>query len=256
MQIQNRLADKNSFSFIVLGDSNGKESRFVKVIRKAAVHQPDFIIQTGDFTRKGDIREYTAFSEITRNGHVPFLFAAGNHDIVKSKGLKNYRKFFGPFDFFFDAGRYRFIFVNNNNRRIVSEFKNITEQPGFEDTHEFVSGMDNHQISTLQNLLHEKRSSFIIMHQPPPVGPFMHHSFTRNADTFLRTVEQYSDSVLAVLCGHIHGYCRYSYKGVPIIVSGGAGARLHTEAEGIVSKNNYVHITVDEGILKSQVYFL
>ena len=93
------------------------------------------------------------------------------------------------------------------------------------------------------------------MHIPPPVDPFRRHSLTMDNE-LLPLINKYPQHIVMIFCGHIHGYGRADYGGVPCMVTGGAGAPLHPIHDGIICKFNYALVNIESGTITHQVYFL
>ncbi len=253
-RIHTALAGQNSFKFVVVGDSQRRHKTFEKVLSAALQHNPDFILHTGDLTTGGKYYQYKELIDFVEGYAIPIVFAIGNHDIAH-KGSRCFTKMFGPSDFFFDVGAYRFVFVNNNEKKPLDT---VTHLPHNYSGYENEPGLSNATLATIEELLEAKTNAFIIMHQPPPIEPFRFHSFTRNADAFFRLMDVYGDKVSRVFCGHIHGYGETHYRGVEYVVTGGAGGELveGRDEEGIIGKHNYVLVTVADNLVSHKVYFL
>jgi len=119
----------------------------------------------------------------------------------------------------------------------------------------FEEGFNDHQIEQLEILLKKSTKAFITMHQPPPIAPFLFHSFHRNSSKFLNLMKNYKDAVEYVFCGHIHGYAETVYDDNIYIVTGGAGSNLDEKQEDVTDKHNYVLIEVDGKIINKKVFF-
>ena len=81
------------------------------------------------------------------------------------------------------------------------------------------------QLSYIAAQLDAKRKyPFVAMHIPPKTKRWNWHTFSDGAAELITLVAE--KNVAAVFYGHVHLYDRAEIKGVPHIISGGAGARL------------------------------
>ena len=247
--IQQSVMERDDFSFVVLGDNRGNPAIFQCVLKEAVQHKPDFIIHTGDLTTWGRYDEYMAALEITENYQVPIVFIIGNHEMVSKYGVRWFKHIFGPLNFYFDIGRYRFVCINNNNEVVELFFEKFTGKAKEVDK-------KDEGIKNLETLLHVKKQNFIVMHVPPPADIFRFHSFFRNSELFMNTVKRNASCISRIFCGHIHGYGETVYGGVPCIVTGGAGAELSGSHKGIISKFNYILVNVEGEDVRHRVFFL
>ncbi len=252
--IQTFLEAQDSFSFVVLGDSQRRHRIFREVLTEALQHDPDFIIHTGDLTTGGKYYQFMELTDFLEDYDIPIVFAVGNHDIAH-KGTQCFTQIFGPMDFYFDVGTHRFIFINNNANEPLDDVPHL---PDNYSGYEFQPGIDTAILGIVEELIDSAENTFIIMHQPPPVEPFLFRSFSKNADAFLSLMDAHNDKIQRVFCGHIHGYGEARYNGIDFVVTGGAGADLvkGQEAGGIIAKHNYVLVTVSGNTVSHDVYFL
>jgi 3',5'-cyclic AMP phosphodiesterase CpdA len=238
--IQNRIATKDNFKFIVVGDTQKTFKKFKMIIDKARQANCDFIIHVGDATSSGRYRQYMKLIAFLKRCGMPVIFGIGNHDI-NNRGYECFAHLFGPIDFFFDCKAYRFIFVNNTVKKVIPSFINII---GNDIPCHFAVGLDECQINRIDELLRGNENSFVIMHLPPDLDTFNHHSFKRNSDRFLAVMQKNAARVARVFSGHIHGYAELLHERVQYIVTGGAGEKLHAMRDGITNKFNYVLVNV------------
>src|SRR6185436_1261861 len=74
-----------------------------------------FAIITGDLTNFGLQFEYDRSYDDLKKLKMPFIAAAGNHDVL-ANGQTVFEKMYGKLDFSFMIGAYKFIFLNTNSR--------------------------------------------------------------------------------------------------------------------------------------------
>ncbi len=250
--IREKTARRSEFVFVVLGDSQRRHKTFKKILEDASRHNPDFIIHTGDLTTGGRYYQYKESLEAISSFKTPIVFAVGNHD-VSHNGERCFAMMFGPQNFFFDVGDYRFIFVNNNSEKASCSIDSL---PDPQNGSVSANGIDEYTLETIERVLEEKKNSFVVMHMPPPLGPFRFHSFQMNSDRFLDLMKKNAGRVKSVFCGHIHGFGEQDHHGVPYVVTGGAGGRLRRDCEGIVAKHHYVVVKVSGNTVTRRVHYV
>ena len=156
-------------------------------------HRPDLFVVAGDLAVDGTDSEYrTILSALKR---YPAWLAAvpGDHDLP----LKNFINHFGPARKIIDAGKWRFIGVNTAGRIFPKS------ESGF-----------------LEN--HLRHNTLIFSHMPPGVDGWTFHSLRpRHSERFLSILDRHAPDIRAAFFGHIHGYSRRTYAGVPLYVTGG-----------------------------------
>jgi len=254
MEIKTRLASRQTFRFIVLGDTHLDFSTTSSIIEHAGRHNPDFIIHTGDFVNNGTFRQYKKNIDYFEKLPLPILVCAGNHDL-ENYGIRCFSHLFGPLNFFFDVNGHRFIFLNNVSRTVNTD---MLELPDAGYHYRLSRGLDRHLTAYIEPLLQQSSSSFIIMHMPPPVKPFDFYCFARNADTFISLMSSHAERINGVFFGHIHGFGEMVFQGVSYINAGGGSIRNigHKQQEGIIRRYNYVLVDVGENGVSHRVCFI
>ena len=252
-RLQDVLKGKDAFRFAVLGDNRYNFGQLKKVLTAAAKDKPDFIIHTGDSTSSAKYHQYMKLLDSIEGYDIPMIFILGNH-VINNRGVACFLHIVGPSNFYFDINSYRFIFTDNALENTDPEFARLPD-----DGHKTYSadrGIDDHKMRDLEKLILGSEHNFIIMHLPPPVEPFRFHSFNKNGEHFIALMNRYSSRISRVLCGHIHGYGVAESGEVKYIATGGAGAYLVSPKKGIMSKYNYVLVTVDKDKVTHQVNFI
>jgi hypothetical protein len=179
-----KIGTKRNFSFIVLGDNQGRLGTFKKVVKEALGHKPDFIIHTGDMTSSGKDYQYLDFMQALKNIAVPVVCIIGNHD-DNNLGKQSFSYIFGPHNFYFPINDYLFVFLDNNEANTIKDFVKLGDSTSLQMSNKFEDGFDDHQMQQLEILLQKRKKTFITMHKPPPIKPFLFHSFDRNSSRFL-----------------------------------------------------------------------
>ena len=251
-KIQESVNGREHFRFAVIGDTQKSFVSFNKILKRTHEDNFDFIIHLGDFTSSGRYTQYTKMVHFIEHIKVPIVLGVGNHDI-SNRGRECFAHFFGPLNFYFDTGPCRFIFVNNNEKEFVP---GLVELPVSTHRYHLLRGLYDEQINYLELSIQEKEHNFVFMHIPPDFDQLKHHSFARNSDRFIKLMGKYSARIARVLCGHIHGYVELLSEGVPYIITGGAGERLHSRRDGITNRFNYVLVDVTKGEITHTVRFI
>jgi acid phosphatase type 7 len=250
--VLSRIKGKDSFRFYVIGDTQGSFDTFRKILIKAHEEKPDFIIHVADITTGGRYRQYMKMIHFIEPLAIPIIFTIGNHD-SSHRGREIYAYLFGPPDFYFDTGRYRFIFLDCNYEKINPDFIELPQEP---EQYDYLHGFDPDQINALDMLITKTGHNFIIVHMPPALDTFKHHSFVRSSQLFLDVMKKYAGRIAGVFSGHIHGYGEVVSNGVTYVVSGGAGDRLHETRKGITSKFNYILVNVSGDTVTHEARFI
>ncbi|MBV8062540.1 MAG: metallophosphoesterase [Nevskia sp.] len=224
------------FTFTFMGDNRDSspftsdgEKVYQQVIAKINQIRPDFAVNDGDFTYEGLLEHWQTFEQLTGAVQVPFLTVIGNHDAVLSRTYYelNYtpaNPVTGLDDYTFTYGNTRFIALDDANQSISpAQFTWLHQQltaPGVQNT-------------------------IVMAHIPPSYGNWTRSENlgAKDSSAFMELMAQ--DHASLVLLSHTHLFDgSVSYKGVPYVVSGGAGADLDTPGWG-QSLYHITQITVD-----------
>jgi hypothetical protein len=225
-----------SVSFAVLGDSRSNPPVFERVLKEMAGDPSlSFAIDTGDMVERGALEQFDEFfKQIRPYNRMPFLTAAGNHDLGKNQDPTLYREIFGPDYYAFQLKDHYFIVLNNNLR----------------------TGMGETQMAWLEDELKKSQSyktRLVFCHYPlfDPRGGKYHHSLTEEAGRRLAAFfSRYQ--VTHIFASHIHGYFTGNWDGVPFTVSGGGGAPLGG-ADPANFFYHYLKVTLQNGEVHIEV---
>ena len=111
-KVKNSLENKESFSFIVLGNIKNSITIFdKKILSKINQDDVDFIVSTGNNVVDSGEGKYRVLYRTLSDMKVPFITGVGENE-VKEEGYKNYYKYFGPFYFSFQVDDSYFIFLD------------------------------------------------------------------------------------------------------------------------------------------------
>jgi serine/threonine-protein phosphatase CPPED1 len=223
-------------TFAVLGDSRSNPSVFERVLKDMAGDPSlTFAIDVGDMVERGTLEQFDAFfKQLQPYGRLPFLTAAGNHDLGKKQDLTLYRQIFGPDYYAFQLQDHYFIVLNDNLR----------------------TGMGEAQMAWLEDELKKSQSSktrLVFFHYPlfDPRGEKYHHSLPEEAGRRLAALFS-RNKVTHIFAGHIHGYFTGKWDGVPFTISGGGGASLGGTDPGNFFYH-YLKVTLQAGEVHVEV---
>jgi hypothetical protein len=225
-----------NLTFAVLGDSRSNPAVFDRVLKDMAGDPSlTFAIDVGDMVERGTLEQFNEFfKQIRPYSRIPFLTAAGNHDLGRKQDLTLYREIFGPDYYSFQLKDHYFIVLNNNLH----------------------TGMGEAQMAWLEDELRKSRAfktRLVFCHYPlfDPRGGKYRHSMPEEAGRLLAALfSRYQ--VTYIFASHIHGYFTGDWDGVPYTVTGGAGAPL-AGADPAHFFYHYLKVTLQDGEVHVQV---
>lgn len=232
---------KESFTFVVIGDNRSGDRIYKKIIHKALIRKPLFIVNTGDLIpNHGNREEWKNFWEISKEITVPYFLVPGNHDIDDKESQDVWRDEVdlpGNETYYsFKVGKNLFVILNScepeNDRRIVGK-----------------------QFEWLKSVLSGDRyeHKFVFLHYPLFLLKEMNH-YNGSIDRYPKLRDELhklfvDKKVTSVIAGHEHTFNRTEKDGIEYIITGGAGAPLY----GKESYNNIMAIKVDGKRLEVKV---
>lgn len=187
---------------------------FARLMGKVKREPVDFVVQLGDMVSRGTREQYARFFQ-TLSGLAPlkpYLTLIGNHDRRRPHGVtdsKLYRALFGPTDYWFERGGYRFVVVDSSAFRVTPE-----------------------QLRWLDSALDTPLRKVVFTHMPPATlsewtdvpGRKGAGGFKQGAREFTRIVA--ARGVERVYMGHIHAFGALQKDGMRYVLSGGGGSPL------------------------------
>jgi hypothetical protein len=202
---------KDSFTFAVLGDSQGRNEILVSILSELG--ECEFAILCGDLTPSGMPSEFEAVQEVLDDSPVPVYTTPGNHD-AKNDGITEYETRFGPTQYSFDFGGIRFVAADSSDLNITDE-----------------------QISWMRGEFNDAPRKVIVTHVPcfDPLGD-NHTLYPDSCDRMFEFIE--TDDIEAVFAGHIHAFNHTVVGDTDFIITGGAGATL------VDGEHHFVNVTV------------
>jgi Icc-related predicted phosphoesterase len=223
--IQAILADpsglKKEFDFIVLGDVQGGDEIYLRLLNHANAYKPLFILNTGDLVRNSRTFEYENYQRLIGDFNIPILHIPGNHD---THPLANYRMYVGEPDWYFDYGNYRFIGLDNADGKFSEESVEFAEKA-----------------------LTSQKICLVAFHKPPSIGRWTAHSMVddQNGGKGGKVMGLIKKAgVPMVFNGHIHLYDEMDIGGVKYIISAGGGEKLHGKFGFGKPENGFVLVQV------------
>lgn len=200
------------YSFAVMGDNKNSIRTFQSMITRIN-DDPSilFTINTGDLVFDGETQKYLFFLKQFKQFNNPAIVVPGNHDVA-DEGVENYKKIFGPFYYSFHLKNSYFISLDDSNENRIDEWqmkwliKELQKSKGYKNV-------------------------FVFMHVPPfdprvSMEDQPGHSMKdiKNAQKLLSILKDRGITMLFL--GHIHGYFKGDFNGVPYTITGGGGAEL------------------------------
>ena len=207
-------ADETEFSFIVCGDPQNNYEVFDKIV--SAAKDVDFLIVAGDLTGSGTSTEFQNFLPHLEGKGIKYYLVPGNHDVATGP-VSAYESFLGPrHQSFQHKNAYFVLFDNSDPNR------------GFDQQErDFVKAALDSRPKNVQHV-------FAVCHVPPGYPYSLSEGISQSSGINL------NDDIPPVLstggvellfCGHYHAYKRYKSDGLEVVITGGAGAPLQTDAE-------------------------
>lgn len=205
-----RLAPKQDgcFRFAALGDPKEGLGVYRELMEEAARCGADFAVITGDLADGPTAEAFELFDYAQAHlepAGIPTFVAIGDHDESPL-----FEKYCGPRNFHFVYASSLFIFLANNDREECAQSAAYLR-------------------AQMERYAGKVAHVFIVLHRP--VFDYHKHEAVRLARQKNQFIYEVLDAykVDAVICGHLHDYARDAYNGTALIVTGGAGAKLHNE---------------------------
>lgn len=187
------LSGSDTFKFALLSDIHDNYDDLSDAIKRLNKHKDlNFIACCGDITNSGLAQQFEWYVKVINKSHHPFISVIGNHD-YRSNGNRVYRKVFGPSDFSFETGNYKFVVFDN----VVWE--NDNRSPKFDWLTDQLSDPELNQV--------------VLTHIPP-----WDNQMTGINNLVFRDLVN-SENTILCCHGHSHEYSDTCYNGVRTIVS-------------------------------------
>ena len=175
----------------------------------------EFNIVIGDLVPYGSKRFYrNVFDFVDRITKNDVYVLCGNHD------TDYYHDFFGLSNYVLSNDEAMFIVLDNSKRKFS------------EDTLSFLS-------SSLESCSAE--NVIILFHIPPPNNFTQNSVKQENWEPFRKIILPHKDKVKYLMAGHVHSFFEDEVDGIPLIVTGGGGARIEDVCDKVKKENIHHH---------------
>ena len=187
---------------------------FLKIVSGINNESGAFVIDGGDLVYSGTIWQWDNLMKVWK-WNKPIFVAPGNHE-YQGEGISVYHYLFGPTEYAFSFGGYRYIFDNN----IMGDYR-----------------LSEGQLEWIREQMEVAKERgerpVVVMHAPPydpRPGGDDHAMEQESAGKLLELMRTYG---AFGIFSHIHIYWDGTYEGVHFIITGGGGAPLYApEDEG------------------------
>lgn len=188
------LVKTDTLKFVFMADPHGYYDELEEAVKRINVEKDiSFVLVGGDITNFGLLKEYEWYYNIVKKLNVPVITVIGNHDYL-SNGAVIFKKMFGPVNFTFQVGQYRFCIFDD----VVWENKN--QMPDF---------------PWLQYTLEEPGYTNIVVAHIPPWSDQMSGE---KEEKFWSVVN--AENTLLSLHGHDHAFKEIMRDGLKTVVTG------------------------------------
>lgn len=202
-----QLSRPDTFRLAVLGDCRGNTGP-VETILLDARERADAALIMGDLVDRGS---RILFRYLWREIHervpgLPIFFGIGNHDLIAGKSGDLFRSYFGPDHFWQRFGRNLFLMINNVERdRWKGEVDWLTQ--------------------ALKEQWQAGDHVYLFMHKPTYDEGSEPGMSAAQSEKLYQVLSRYPN--VTILASHDHTYREYSFNGIPVYVTGEAGAPQH-----------------------------
>ncbi len=218
------------FRFAVVGDSRGNQAVFEEILARIRADDVSLILHTGDIVRRCSPRQFEwVLHELgEQNITVPFCAVPGNHDVnwEAEDARMRYRLYgraFGPRRYWFAYANALFMALDTSTKCCSTQDLDWLDQ-------------------TLARFRNQFEACFVYMHVPPrDPRPGRSCGLKEGAEDLIRVLNKHS--VTAVFASHIHSCLEDKVAGVPVFITGGAGA----ERDEPILPYHYLLCTVGPG---------
>lgn len=231
-----------TFTFLVYGDNRDDPYAHARVIHAAAIHDPAFVLQTGDVVTSPESGQEVWREQFFEPADLLlrktwFVVTRGNHEegnplcslYFRAPGGTQVKEYYS-----FDWGPVHVTTINTNKN--------------------YLPGSEQYQFLE-RDLASTSRPFKVFLGHHPVYGSGLHGS-TMAMQKYLQPLFE-KNGVKLVFAGHDHDYERTIVNGITYVVSGGGGAGLHAQKE--LRKNpsslvfrkayNFVRVDVKSGVM-------
>ncbi|NJE54283.1 metallophosphoesterase [Thermococcus sp. 21S9] len=194
---------------------------FLKIMADVNNESGAFVIDGGDLVYSGTIYQWANLMKVW-HWNKPVFIAVGNHE-YQGEGVSIFHYYFGPTDYAFSLGNYRYIFAND-----ISNDYSLTDE-------QFAWLKKQFEIAKERG-----ERPVVVMHAPPydpRPGGDDHAMSEESAKELLKLMKEYN---AFGIFSHIHIYWNGTYDGVHFIITGGGGAPLYAKPD----EGGFYHYTI------------
>ncbi len=224
------LPNPDRFVVAVMGDCRTNTEAMEKNILDAKT-KSDFAFLLGDLVSRGERANFDFFvNELNESqGNFPVYTAIGNHDLDRDGGHQLYEKYFGSRHYWLKAGAALFVVIDN------------VEEKEFDAELKWMDQVLKTEAGSAQLI-------FLMMHQPPyTLYRGKPHSLSlEQTGRLMEVAHRYP--VSAIFSSHIHDYMAFSYEGIPVYITGEAGAPQKKD----IPSYGYLLLRVQDGQYQAQ----
>jgi len=201
------------YSILAFGDHRPPSGEqvpevFLKIMSSINKEPGAFVIDGGDLVYSGTIWQWDNLMKVWK-WNKPIFVAPGNHE-YRGEGVNVYHYVFGPTEYAFSLGGYRYIFDND----VINDYT-----------------LSQAQLEWIKKQMEIAKARgevpVVVMHAPPydprPGGDdhAMDEESAKKLLALMRTYRAFG------IFSHIHLYWNGTYDGVHFIITGGGGAPLY-----------------------------
>lgn len=206
------------FRFAVVGDNRGNMEVFEEILARIKEEHVSLILHTGDLVDHSGERQFTwLLHELGEEKlPVPLCAVPGNHDIDEaakdpSTRCRLYGRAFGQRRYWFAYANALFVALDDSTERVSPDDLQWLDR-------------------TLAQFRSQYTLCFVYMHVPPrDPRPGRTHALEEGAENLIGIMTKHR--VNAVFAGHIHSYLEDNVAGIPVYITGGAGAELEEPSD-------------------------
>lgn len=199
------------FRLAVLGDCRGN-TEALEAILEHARQRADAAVILGDIVDYASgIQHRFVNREIFESARgLPVFTGIGNHDLDRADRGDFFRKYFGPDHWWWRFGRNLFLMTNN------------VEDSRWDEERDWLSQALDRQTRPGDHI-------FVMMHKPPALStdPYEHTLSSHKSKELYQMISVHPNAT--ILASHIHELKQYDFHGIPVFISGAAGAPQHLD---------------------------
>lgn len=238
----NNLEEGESWSFAVIGDTEGIRPVTERMVKNMAKQDIDFVVHLGDLTQTAEIEDINAVLDLFDTLEIPTYYIPGNNDLVYDEVIERKTRtryttlVNNNLHYSFLHNNSHFIFLDNSYRRDgfideeLSWLKSQLEdaQPIVEAGEVAITSGDTTTTSALKKRVASYDNTFLFYHRPLDVpgqqlfGDDETAASREQNKQFKDLIADYE--ITRIFNGHLHTTLSYTLDSIPVTISGGGGA--------------------------------